>query len=287
MKPDQPVSDKWSGVAPFWEKYRGPIMQLFAPVSQALIEDAGVGEGDAVLDVATGPGEPALTVAARVGSQGKVVGVDPAAPMVAAARRAAEQGGFRNAQFEVGSADSLPFAPDSFDAVVSRFGAMYFPSPGGAVREMLRVVRPGRKVSLAVWGSQENNPFFSILLRVFERYVDPTPSDPQEPDQFRFAAEGTLRNIFDEAGGLESSDRLLRFTMQAPISVEEFWTLRCEISDKLRDKVARLSADQVADARREGIAALRPYSTAGGMQIPAQVRIVTGTKRGSVSASRL
>src|SRR5438132_9627011 len=101
MQPDQEVVNQWSASAPFWEKHREVIRQMFAPVTQALVEDAQIGSGHTVLDIATGPGEPALSVAALAGPQGKVVGIDPVPEMVAAARRAADRLGFRNAQFDV------------------------------------------------------------------------------------------------------------------------------------------------------------------------------------------
>src|SRR6476620_8592895 len=108
MQPDQTVKE-WSGAARFWEKHREIIRQMFAPVTQALVEDGLIGSRHAVLDIATGPGEPALTIAALVGLEGKVFGIDSAPEMVEAARRAADHLEFRNAQFEVASADHLPF----------------------------------------------------------------------------------------------------------------------------------------------------------------------------------
>src|SRR5437870_1822508 len=88
MLPDQEVISAWRDSAPFWEKHREIIRQMFAPVTQALVEDGLIGSGHAVLDIATGPGEPALTIAALVGAEGKVFGIDPAPEMVEAARRA-------------------------------------------------------------------------------------------------------------------------------------------------------------------------------------------------------
>src|SRR5580704_6286153 len=170
MQPDQEVISAWRDSAPFWEKHREIIRQMFAPVTQALLEDALIGTGQTVLDIATGPGEPALTMAARVGPEGKVFGIDPAQEMVDAARRATDRLGFRNAQFEVASADSLPFPEDTFNAVVSRFGVMFFPSPVDGVREMLRVLKPGGKLALAVWHFADSNPFF-CLSRVIARLV--------------------------------------------------------------------------------------------------------------------
>src|SRR5258708_35076986 len=107
MKSD--VIEKWRGSAPYWEKHREPIRQMFSPVTAALVEEARIVGGNRVLDVATGPGEPALSVAEVVGPRGEVAGIDPVPGMVEAARRAAELRGIRNARFAVASADSLPF----------------------------------------------------------------------------------------------------------------------------------------------------------------------------------
>jgi ubiquinone/menaquinone biosynthesis C-methylase UbiE len=278
MQPDQEVIKGWSGAAPFWEKHREIIKQMFAPVTQALIEDAQIGSRHVVLDIATGPGEPALSMAALVGTEGKVFGVDPIPEMVAAARRAADHLAIRNAQFDVAFADQLPFPADTFDAVVSRFGVMFFPSPVDGVREMLRVLKPGRKLSLAVWHFADRNPFFYTLSRVVERYVDSPPLAPDAPDACRFASPGKLRDVLLEAGAMAPSDRLLQFAIQASISVEDFWTLRCEMSDKLREKIGMLSREQFADVKSQVIDALREYSTDRGMGFPAEVLIVSGRK---------
>src|ERR1700736_952504 len=178
MQPDEETLSAWRDSAPFWEKPRETIRQVLAPVTQAPVEDTGIGPGHSVLDIATGPGEPAWTIAVIVGPEGKVFGIDPAPEMVDAARRATDHLGFRNAKFEVASADPLPFLADTFDAVVSRFGVMFFPSPVAGVREMLRVLKPGRELSLAVWHFADRNPFFYTLSRVMERFVDSPPLAP-------------------------------------------------------------------------------------------------------------
>ena len=163
MNPDQANINRWSGAAPFWEKYRETIRQMFVPVTQALVEDSGIDRGHAVLDIATGPGEPALDVAALVGPEGRVVGVDPIPEMVAAARRASDRLAFKNTQFDVALAVLLAVqAADTFDAVISRFEVMLFPSPRDAVREMLRVLKPGKKLALAVWDPRRRE---SLLRR--------------------------------------------------------------------------------------------------------------------------
>ena len=278
MQPDNAVINSWRDSAPFWEKHREIILQMFAPVTQALVEDARIGPGHSVLDIATGPGEPGLTIASIVGPGGKVFGTDPAPEMVDAARRATDRLGLSNAKFEVASADRLPFLADTFDAVICRFGVMFFPSPVEGVREMLRVLKPGRELCLAVWHFADRNPFFYTLSRVMERFVDSPPPAPDAPDAFRFATPGKLRDVLTEAGAIAPSERLLQFTIQAPISVEDLWILRSEMSEKLREKLATLSTEQASEVKRQSLEALRGYSTGYGMSFPAEVLIVSGTK---------
>jgi SAM-dependent methyltransferase len=215
-----------------------------------------------------------------VGPEGRVCGIDPIPEMVAAARRAADRLELRNVQFEVAFADHLPFPADTFDAVISRFGAMFFPSPVDAVREILRVLKPRRKLALAVWHYPERNPFHDSLSRVIDRNVDAPPPEPDALDAFRFAAPGKLREVFSQAGVISPSERLLRFPIQASVSVEDFWTLRLEISEKLREKIAMLSNDQRTEVKRQALESLREYSTDRGMSFPAEVLIVSGAKDG-------
>jgi ubiquinone/menaquinone biosynthesis C-methylase UbiE len=281
MEKDKEVINQWSQSAPYWEKHREMIRQMFAPITQALIEDAKIASGRVVLDVATGPGEPALSIADLVGPEGKVLGIDAVPEMVEAARREANRRGFHNASFEVAFADNLPFPASTFDAVVSRFGVMLFPSPVDAVQEMLRVLKPGGRIAMAVWHFAERNPFHYAVSQVAERYVDSPPPAPDSPDAFRFAIRGKLLAILSNAGAVATSERLLRFAIRAPISVEDFWTLRSEMSDNLRAKLAMLSKERMTELKREVLEALGAYSANRGMSFPAEVLIVSGGKETS------
>ena len=186
MQPDQDVVNRWSKSAHFWEKHREVIRGMFEPVTRALIQDAEISGGETVLDIATGPGEPALSLAGVVGPAGKVCGIDPIPGMIEAARRAAGSLEVKNVQFEVAFADHLPFSAGTFDAVVSRFGAMFFPAPADAVRETLRVLKPGRKFALATCGIPPKKTLFTTSCQTFS--IDTCPRRPRSPTPWmRFA----------------------------------------------------------------------------------------------------
>lgn len=278
MQRDQEVINRWSGSAPYWEKHREIIRHMFGPVTDALVEEAQISAGQSVLDIATGPGEPALTVATLVGTQGNFVGVDPIPDMIAAARREASRLELKNVEFDVASADPLPFPSDAFDAVVCRFGAMFFPSPVEAVREMLRVLKPGRKMVFAVWHFAARNPFHYSLSRVVDQYVDSPPPEPDALDTFRYAPLGKLLDVLREAGVSDPTERMLWFTIDVPMSVDDYWALRLEMSAKMREKIGALSAEQKNELTREARESVDEYSAGGGLRFPAEVLIVSGNK---------
>jgi ubiquinone/menaquinone biosynthesis C-methylase UbiE len=275
---DNKTLQEWRETARFWKRHSGTIRTMLAPLTEALIEGGGISQGQMVLDVAGGAGEPSLTISERVGSTGTVTCTDAVAEMVAAAEAEAQRRGLTNITFRQCIADSLPFSNDTFDAVVSRLGIMFFPDPFAAVREMLRVTKPGGALALAVWHKNELNPFTHIVTDVMSRYVDSPPADPDTPGAFRFAEPGKLANILTRSGASYVRERVLHFRIEAPISPTEFWALRSETSDTLREKLARLTTEQVVRVEQEVAKAVREFFPNDQMSFPAQMIIVTGKK---------
>jgi ubiquinone/menaquinone biosynthesis C-methylase UbiE len=142
------------------------VPALFQQWGSVVVNAAGVGPDQRVLDVACSTGVLACAAVDRVGLGGAVVGLDPSDEMLTVARR-------KNATIEwrVGRAESVPFPNETFDAVVSQFGLMFFEDPRGALREMMRVLRPGGRLAVAVCDSLDHSPgytaFVELLLRLF------------------------------------------------------------------------------------------------------------------------
>jgi ubiquinone/menaquinone biosynthesis C-methylase UbiE len=272
------VLDQWRETAKFWTKYSATIRTMFAPVTAALIEQSGIREGQSVLDIAAGAGEPSLTIAAIVGPTGSVTCTDAVAQMVDAARTDAERRGLTNVEFRQCTAGSLPFPDNSFDVVVSRLGAMFFPDPLAAMREMLRVAKPGGTLAFVVWHKSELNPFCYLVSRVMEQHVKSPPDPPDAPNAFRFAEPGKLASVLREAGAVDVHESVLHFDIAAPISAVEFWTMRSQMSDTLRDKLKRLSVDEQSQVAREVQQAVSQFFPENQMKFPAQMIIVTGKK---------
>lgn len=273
------VLREWRESAFYWQKHAETIRIMFGPITQALIHDAGIIEGDAVLDVACGAGEPSLTIAETVGPTGSVTGTDVTAEMVSAAQSEAQRRGLANVAFRQCAADSLPFESNSFDAVVCRLGIMFFPDPLAGLREMLRVTKREGVLSLVVWGKSELNPFSYVTTNVVARYFEAAaPADPNAPGAFRFAEPGGLVRILGEAGAVDVKERELKFNIAAPITLEQFWDLRSEISGTLREKLATLRPSQADLVAQEAKEAMREYFSNDQMSIPAQMIVVTARK---------
>jgi SAM-dependent methyltransferase len=291
-KTPEEVLSAWAESALYWEKHRAVIRAMFSPITDALLHDAGIRAGDSVLDVAGGTGEPSLTMAAEFGAKAppphpsetdgggahrnRLVCTDAVFAMVSAARREAARLTLADIEFCACLGDALPFPANSFDVVLSRLGAMFFPDTLAALTDLLRVTKPGGRLALAVWRSSEVNPFFRVVTDVMSRYIESPPEDPQAPGAFRFAEAGVLADLLRRAGAIQVTERVVPFKIEADIPLDRFWSVRSELSDTLREKVKKLSAEQLRSVEGEVTEAASQFFKSGKMSFPGEVIIITG-----------
>ena len=146
-----------------WRKWFPKFVIHTRAATDALIDAARLQPGMQVLDLASGSGDPALTLAQMVGPSGHVTATDLVPEMLAVAAEQAHQQGLTNLTFRQADAESLPFPDGAFDLVTCRFGIIYCPNPGKALREICRVLRPGGRAALVAWGPPDQ-PFFSTTV---------------------------------------------------------------------------------------------------------------------------
>lgn len=148
-----------ASAAEIYEEFFVPA--LFEPWPPHVLRAADVQPGQRVLDVACGTGVLARAAADRVGPDGSVVGVDINDGMLAVARQKAP-----DITWEVAPAEALPFASNTFERVVSQFGLMFFADPAQAIAEMVRVLRPGGTLAIAVWDRLERTPGYAAVAAI-------------------------------------------------------------------------------------------------------------------------
>lgn len=139
------------------------VPQLFTPWARALLDELDLGAGDAVLDVACGPGSVARLAAVAVGAGGRVTGCDLSPAMLAIANGKPSPAGGAPIDYHEAPADRLPVDDASYDVAVCQQGLQFFPDRAGALAEMHRALRPGGRIGIAVWSAIEESPVFAAL----------------------------------------------------------------------------------------------------------------------------
>jgi ubiquinone/menaquinone biosynthesis C-methylase UbiE len=143
------------------EMFVPALFQQWGPI---VVDAARIGPGENVLDVACGTGVLACAALDRVGPQGTVAGLDPNTDMLSVARRKSTR-----IEWREGRAELLPFPDERFDAVVSQFGFMFFDDRPAALREMMRVLRPGGRMAVAVCDTLDHSPGYAMLANLLQR----------------------------------------------------------------------------------------------------------------------
>ena len=230
----------WNSVAPGWDANARYVDDQLALATQSLLDAAAVGEGDSVLELATGPGGAGLAAARRVGPTGAVVLSDVAAEMVAvAARRASEYAWVSTSVFDQ---SEIAAADGCFDAVISRHGLMFVEDPAAAIREAARVLRAGGRYATMTWGPREQNPWLGLVLdAVGEQFGVPfPPSTVRGP--FALDDEGLLRSVLAE-GGLSDIEVHSQPTPMRSASLEAWWERVPQLAGPLAVALAAMEPD--------------------------------------------
>ncbi|WP_437312980.1 methyltransferase domain-containing protein [Sorangium sp. So ce385] len=203
---------------PIWVEMQQVLDAMLAPLGAPLLEEAFPGEGGRVLDVGCGAGATALAMARRLGPTGHCLGVDISGPLVAAARARAAAEGLSSAAFVQADAQTHRFEPGDFDAVISRFGVMFFADPAAAFANIRRAARRDARLSFVAWRSPAENPFMTEAARAAAPLLPNLRAPgPDAPGQFAFAERDRVQRILDASGWTDVAIR----PIDVPTSVAE------------------------------------------------------------------
>ena len=266
MSPQMPVSEvkqqqrlDWDSAAAGWKQWWPVFERAAQHVSNRLVELADVRSGSRVADLATGIGEPALTVARKAGAGGRVVAIDHSQGMLAVARERAAALGLANMEFVVGDIESLQAAPHSFDAAVCRWGLMFVPDLDAAARGIRQALKPGARFATAVWSSPEKVPMISLGADAVRALAGLPPRQPGALDPFRLADTSVMTRVLENAGFTEIRTEELEVVFEFQ-SADEFTRFRADVSSpfravlnqaapEVREKILRATTEAAARYR--------------------------------------
>jgi len=194
----QQQHDTWRAVAAGWARQSDRLRRLGQPVTERFMRE--IAPGDRVLDVASGVGEPALTIAEHVGHSGRVVGTDLVEEMLEAARANAAVRGVVNVEFRHVDGEAIDVEPKTFDVVTSRWGLMFMPDPVACLTAARRALKPGGRLVAAVWGAPDRNPWVAVPMGLLMRRLGVEPPPPGAPGIFALADWERLQGVVEAAG---------------------------------------------------------------------------------------
>jgi len=241
-----------------------------------MIEAARVSPGMQVLDLASGGGEPAISLAQAVEPEGRVIATDLVPGMLLGAREHAAWVDRRNLGFVAANAEALPFAAGGFDRVTCRFGVMFFPAVDRALQEVGRVLKPGGRLAFAAWGEVRRNNFFAATTGVLLKF---TKSPSQNPDMaHRFAEPGSLSAALRQPEIQELTETFHSISWPWPGPPEQFWDYSVEVRRSFRKILETLTPDQQRQAREESVKEMGRYYDGRQVNFSAYIVIATGMR---------
>ena len=191
---------QWEDAAEAWHRWGSALEAWLGPATELMLDLAGVGEGDRVLDIAAGAGGQTLTAARRVGPDGAVLATDISPRILEFAAGEARRAGLANVGTHTVDGEELDVDPRSFDAAISRVGLIYFPDRQAALLRIRAALRPGGRFATITYSTPERNGFFSVPVGIIRRRAELPPPAPGQPGPFSLGGEGVLQAELEEAG---------------------------------------------------------------------------------------
>lgn len=269
---------QWDDAAEAWHRW-GPLLEIWlGAATERMLDAADVHDGSHVLDIAAGAGGQSVIAARRTGPTGRVVATDISTTILAYAAASAADAEIAQMSTLVADAEHLEqLADESFDAVISRLGLIYFPDLQRALAEVHRVLRPGGRIAVIVYSSADRNEFFSVPVSIIrDRAQLPTPL-PGQPGPFSLGRDGTLQAALHRAGSRDVNVEPMPSPLHLP-SASECVRFKRESFGALHQMLAPVAPEQRQSVWDEIESELSRFETESGFVGPCDLLIGAGSK---------
>ncbi len=267
----------WDAVAGGWRDHAGYADDRAAGVTAEMLARTAPAPGEHVIDLASGPGGAGIAAAHRVGATGRVVLSDVSPAMVAVARGRAAAAGLVQVEAAVRDLEAIADPDGTYDVALCREGLMFVPDPPRATGEILRVLRPGGRLALAVWGPRDRNPWLGLVFDAVAAELGRPVPPPGVPGPFALSDAAALARLLTAAGVAD----VVIDAHPAPLraaSVGEWWDRTIALAGPLAVIVADLPPAAAARLRDRAAAAVAPYASPDGLEMPGVTLVASGRR---------
>jgi SAM-dependent methyltransferase len=271
------TKEQWETAAEPWSRWGPTLEQWLGEATELMLDLTGVGEGSRVLDVAAGAGGQTLAAARRVGPSGAVLATDISPRILEFAQDSAREAGLANVETREMDGEALEVEQETYDAVISRVGLIYFPDQLLAVQAQRRALRPGGRVGAIVYSTPDRNEFFSIPVSIIRRRAELPPPAPGQPGPFSLGADGVIQDLFERAGLSDIEVHKLDAPLRLP-STAECLRFEQESFGALHQMLGGLDEAGRAEAWAEIEQALGQFEDSGGFAGPCEMLVAVGTR---------
>jgi ubiquinone/menaquinone biosynthesis C-methylase UbiE len=257
------------------EKWKAKSAAMGNAVTAALVEYSRPLPDMRVVDLASGTGEPAISLAQRVGPQGSVTAVDQSSELLDIAAERARNKKLSNFTIQQADAHHLPFAGQSFDLATCRFGVMFFSDAERALAELRRVLKPGARACFVAWGPMEQ-PYWQTTMKIVHRHVGGAMLQPGGADLFRFSVPGSLSKALSASGFHEVEESTQHLPWTWPGDAEEVFEYAWAVAAPFRPMLERVRVEEWPVIRAEAKAAIERYRVGDEIRFGADVVLASG-----------
>jgi ubiquinone/menaquinone biosynthesis C-methylase UbiE len=266
--------DAWNKSSVGWKKWDSMFMAFLKPMSDEMIQMMNIADYNNILDVATGTGEPGLTIASML-KTGKVTGTDLSEKMLEVANENAVNRGIANFETICCDVSSLPFESETFSAVSCRLGFNLFPDMQLALQEMMRVLKTGGHIVAAVWSTPEKNFWVANSMGTMISRLQLNPPAPGAPGIWRCSQPSFMADLFRKAGLKNVREKEVTGKLLCDTS-ETYWNFITETSSP----VAFFKADETLkqQIKEEVVGRVKEKYPNGNISLDSCVIIISGLK---------